>query len=196
MQQLEQQESGRDDTMAHTGEVDLRDDPGANHFDEWYRSLHKPLEGYCARFLHDEAAAADVAQEALFRAWARRDSFNSGDQVRPWLWRVARNLCIDAIRVRQRTLPSDALPDHPAGDAADPTRPIEAEEDRRTVRAALDVLSPRHRDLLLRREVYGEGYEDLAVEMGVSVEGARAVVFRARRCLQHQYALMRELAVA
>ncbi|MDQ1375451.1 MAG: polymerase sigma-70 factor, subfamily [Actinomycetota bacterium] len=176
--------------------VDLRGDPGANNFDDWYRAHRDQLVGYCARFLHDEAAAADVAQEALFRAWAHRDAFTSGDQVRPWLWRVARNLCIDTIRLRQRALPSAAIPDRPAGDAADPTRPIEADEDRRTVRAALDVLSPRHRDLLVRREVYGVGYEDLAEELGVSVEGARAVVFRARRCLQHHYTAMREMAVA
>jgi RNA polymerase sigma-70 factor (ECF subfamily) len=176
--------------------VDLRGDPGANDFEDWYRSHRDQLVSYCARFLHDDAAAADVAQEALFRAWARRDSFTGGEQVRPWLWRVARNLCIDAIRVRQRTLPSAAIPDRPAGEGADPTRPIEAEEDRRTVRAALEVLSPRHRDLLVRREVFGEGYEDLAQELGVSVEGARAVVFRARRCLQHHYAQMREMAVA
>jgi RNA polymerase sigma-70 factor (ECF subfamily) len=176
--------------------VDLRHDPGANDFDEWYRSLYKPLESYCSRFLHDDAAASDVAQEALFRAWARRDTFESGAQVRPWLWRVARNLCVDTIRLRQRALPSETIPDRPAGEAADPTRPIEAEEDRRTVRAALQVLSPRHRDLLVRRDVYGEGYEDLASEMGVSVEGARAVIFRARRCLQHHYTQLREVAVA
>ena len=173
--------------------VDLRADPGANNFDEWFRDHHKQLEAYCARFLQDPAAAADVAQETLLRAWTRRESFESVEQVRPWLWRVARNLCIDTIRLRQRTLPSAALPERPAGDGADPTQRIENEEDRRTVRAALDVLSPRHRDLLVRRDVYGEGYEDLADEMGVSVEGARAVVFRARRCLQHHYTAMREV---
>lgn len=176
--------------------VDLRSDPGANDFEDWYRAHRDQLASYCMRFLHDDAAAADVAQEALFRAWARRDTFTSGDQVRPWLWRVARNLCIDAIRVRQRTTPSATIPDRPAGEGADPTRPIEADEDRRTVRAALGVLSQRHRDLLVRREVYGVGYEDLAQEMGVTVEGARAVVFRARRCLQQHYAQMREMAVA
>jgi RNA polymerase sigma-70 factor, ECF subfamily len=190
------QQLGSRNDSGTTQIVDLRDDPGANNFDEWYRSLYKPLEGYCTRFLHDEAAAADVAQEALFRAWSRRDSFAGGDQVRPWLWRVARNLCVDAIRLRQRTLPSDVLPDRPAGESADPTRPIEVDEDRRTVRAALDELSDRHRDMLVRRDVYGVGYEDLADELGVSIEGARAVVFRARRCLQHHYTVMRELAVA
>jgi RNA polymerase sigma-70 factor (ECF subfamily) len=190
-QQLAQRDSSGPNQV-----VDLRSDPGANDFDDWYRSHHRQLESYCARFLHDEAAAADVAQEALLRAWTRRDTFTGPEQVRPWLWRVARNLCIDTIRLRQRTLPSAAIPDRPAGDAADPTKPIEVEEDRRTVRAALKVLSVRHRTLLMRRDVYGVGYEDLADELGLSVEGARAVVFRARRCLQHHYTALREVAVA
>jgi RNA polymerase sigma-70 factor (ECF subfamily) len=177
-------------------EIDLRDHRPAHDFDEWYRAHRDQLQAYCARFLHDDAAAADAAQEALFRAWSRRETFESAAAVRPWLWRVARNLCIDAIRLRQRATPSAAVPDCPAGDNADPTQPIEVEEDRRTVRAALDVLSPRHRDLLVRRDVYGVGYEDLADELGVSIEGARAVVFRARRCLEHHYTAMREMAVA
>ena len=167
--------------------VDLRDAPAADGFDGWFRAHREALEAYCARFLQDNAAAADVAQEAMFRAWSHRDRFTDAAQVRPWLWRVARNLCIDAIRVRRRVVPSDRLPEQASTDRTnEPGRRLELEDERRTVRAALRGLSPRHRELLLRRELEGVAYEDLAAEMGVSVEGARAVLFRARRCLQHQ----------
>jgi RNA polymerase sigma-70 factor (ECF subfamily) len=195
MNRLGQREQGeQQQVVVDLREIDLRDERPTDDFDVWYRAHREQLQSYCARFLHDDAAAADVAQEALFRAWSRRDTFESAAAVRPWLWRVARNLCIDAIRLRKRSTPSAVVPDRP--DSADPTQPIEVEEDRRTVRAALDVLSPRHRDLLMQRDVYGVGYEDLADELGVSIEGARAVVFRARRCLQHHYTAMREMAVA
>ena len=169
--------------------IDLRGDPGANDFESWYRDHRDHLESYCARYLRDTATAADVAQEALFRAWARRADFESGAHVRPWLFRVARNLCIDVIRARQRVVPASDLPDH-ASTSADPGRRVEAEDDRNTLRAALSGLSARHRDLLIRRELDGVTYEDLAEELGVTVEGARAVVFRARRCLRHQVEVM------
>jgi RNA polymerase sigma-70 factor (ECF subfamily) len=175
--------------------IDLRGDPGANNFDEWFRSHRDHLERYCARFLQDSASAADVTQEALFRAWARRADFESGSLVRPWLFRVARNLCIDVIRSRQRVVPASVVPDRPSLNA-DPGRGVEAEADRNTVRAALKGLSARHRDLLIRREVDGVAYEDLAEELGVTVEGARAVVFRARRCLRTQVDLMTTAEVA
>ncbi len=195
MNRLGQREQGeQQQVVVDLREIDLRDERPTDDFDVWYRAHREQLQSYCARFLHDDAAAADVAQEALFRAWSRRDTFESAAAVRPWLWRVARNLCIDAIRLRKRSTPSAVVPDRP--DSADPTQPIEVEEDRRTVRAALDVLSPRHRDLLMQRDVYGVGYEDLADELGVSIEGARAVVFRARRGLQHHDTAMREMAVA
>ncbi|HVM54427.1 MAG TPA: RNA polymerase sigma factor, partial [Acidimicrobiales bacterium] len=121
--------------------IDLRDDP-APDFDGWFRAHREALEAYCARFLQDDAAAADVAQEALFRAWSHRDRFSEGVQVRPWLWRVARNLCIDAIRVRRRVVPSDSLPDRPSTDrTVEPGRRLEVEDDRRAVRTALQGLS-------------------------------------------------------
>jgi RNA polymerase sigma-70 factor (ECF subfamily) len=175
--------------------IDLRDDRAPDDFDGWFRAHRDALELYCVRFLQDTAAAADVAQEALFRAWSHRDRFTEPGQVRPWLWRVAHNLCIDAIRSRRRVVPSDSLPDRPQVDGAvDPGRRLELEDDQRSVRAALEELSPRHRELLVRREVDGAAYEDLAAEMGVSVEGARAVLFRARRCLQHQLDSMSSVA--
>jgi RNA polymerase sigma-70 factor (ECF subfamily) len=167
--------------------IDLRDDAASDGFDSWFRAHRGALENYCARFLQDDAAAADVAQEAMFRAWSHRDKFTEPGQVRPWLWRVAHNLCIDAIRVRRRTVPSDTLPDRPSTDrTVEPGRRLELEAERRLVRDALEELSPRHRELLVRRELEGETYEHLAAEMGVSVEGARAVLFRARKCLQNQ----------
>lgn len=174
--------------------IDLRD--VSDDFDDWYRAHQRDLIAYCARFLHDEAAAADVAQEALFRAWSRRDQFSGAAQVRPWLWRVARNLCIDNIRSRQRLVPSDTLPERQAGDGYDPSVRLVLEDERRDVRQALSRLSDRHQELLYRRDVEGVAYEEIASDLGVSVEGARAVLFRARRCLQHQLKAITEGAAA
>ena len=151
-------------------------------FESWYRNHKQPLVRYCTRFLRDGATAADVTQEALLRAWTRRDQFVSENQVRPWLYRVARNLCIDTIRSRSKVVPSDSIPEREGeGDAG---TPMEREAVAKTVRRAMTGLSERHQHLLVQREVEGITYDELAAQMGVTVEGARAVLFRARRCLQ------------
>jgi RNA polymerase sigma-70 factor (ECF subfamily) len=160
-------------------------DPDEDVFDHWYRSHQRPLQSYCTRFLRDTAAAADVTQETLLRAWTRRHDFVSDAQVRPWLFRVARNLCIDTIRSRSRVVPSDSLPEL-EGEGGDPVTPMEREVDRNAVRQAMGGLSERHQHLLYQREVQGVAYDELAAQMGVTVEGARAVLFRARRCLQQR----------
>jgi RNA polymerase sigma-70 factor (ECF subfamily) len=154
-------------------------------FESWYRSHQRSLESYCTRFLRDRATAADVTQETLLRAWIRRNEFVSEAQVRPWLFRVAHNLCIDTIRSRSRVVPSDSIPER-EGEGGDPVSPIEREAVANDVRRAMDGLSERHQRLLYLREVQGVAYDELAAQMGVTVEGARAVLFRARRCLQQR----------
>ncbi|MBV8959306.1 MAG: RNA polymerase sigma factor [Actinobacteria bacterium] len=159
-------------------------DRAEDTFESWYRCHRAPLENYCARFLRDGASAADVSQEALLRAWTRRDQFVSESQVRPWLFRVARNLCIDTIRSRSKVVPSASLPDR-AGEG-DAGTPLDREQVATTVRRAMTGLSERHQALLIKRDVHGIAYDQLAAELGVTTEGARAVIFRARRCLQQQ----------
>ena len=125
----------------------------------------------------------------MLRAWTWRHEFVSDSQVRPWLFRVARNLCIDTIRTRSRVVPSDSIPER-EGEGGDPVTPMEREDVRRTVRQAMGGLSERHQHLLYQREVHGVAYDELAAQMGVTVEGARAVLFRARRCLQQRLELI------
>src|SRR5689334_329454 len=117
-------------------------DDGDALFEDWYREHSHGLKQWCMRLLGDEAAAQDVVQETLLRAWTRRDKFPESGQVGPWLWHVARNLCLDNLRRRKRLVISDNLPEAP-DDRADPTRPMEVEQERAAVREALGELSDR-----------------------------------------------------
>src|ERR1700740_2543894 len=57
------------------------------------------LHGYVERFCPDRASADDIVQETFIRAWRHLPQLNADDRpVRPWLFRVARNLLIDANR--------------------------------------------------------------------------------------------------
>jgi RNA polymerase sigma-70 factor (ECF subfamily) len=68
-------------------------------FAELYAATHRPLVGYCYRLVGDTQTAADVAQEAFTRLFARVISVR---EPRAWLFLVATNLCRDVWRDQER----------------------------------------------------------------------------------------------
>lgn len=162
-------------------------DPTPQHdLDRWYREHYPRIRRMAARLLGDDAAAEDAAQEALVRAWNRRDVLDPAD-IGAWMWQVARNLCLDALRRRRRQVSIERLPDvHDPH--ADPTPGVETAEERRAVRLALGRLNIRHREALVLRDVEGIEYETLASRFGMSYGATRAMLMRARRALREQLA--------
>src|SRR3954469_18830449 len=60
------------------------------------------LTGYCYRMLGSVFEADDAVQETMVRAWKAADRFEGRSSVRSWLYRIATNVCLDALRGRQR----------------------------------------------------------------------------------------------
>jgi len=70
---------------------------------EPYRSA---LLLHCYRMIGSLQDAEDLVQEALLRAWQRRETYAGRATVRAWLYKIATNLCLDALAQRKRrTLP-------------------------------------------------------------------------------------------
>src|SRR5690242_17080694 len=79
-----------------------RREPGA--FEALVRRHQGPLYNFCLRMLAQSEDAADVAQETFVQLYSHLGRLDERDPLTPWLYRVARNRCIDLIR-RRRTLP-------------------------------------------------------------------------------------------
>src|SRR5438105_15479250 len=99
-----------------------RREPAA--FEALVRRHQTTLYNFCLRMLGQPDDAADVAQETFVQLYSHLGQLNERDALAPWLFRVARNRCIDVIR-RRRTVPL-AVPD----DAGNSTLVLEpADED-------------------------------------------------------------------
>lgn len=126
-------------------------DPDAAH--ELEREYRPALVRFAHGYLGDAAAAEDAAQDVLVKALSAKAT---PDALRPWLYRIARNHCLNLVRNR-RTRAEEHLPSRApfAMSAIGHLTRLVAMEDVEALRARLQTLSMEHREVLELR--YGEG---------------------------------------
>jgi RNA polymerase sigma-70 factor (ECF subfamily) len=151
---------------------------------ELYSRYGETLHGYAERFCPDSASADDIVQETFIRAWRHLPQLIADDRpVRPWLFRVARNLMIDAARaarVRPMTVPAQ-----PAEDAVDDSG-LDQVLDRQLVSVALRRLSGAHRTVLVGTFYHGDSLAAVARELGIPPGTARSRLHYALLALRRQ----------
>src|SRR5262244_154549 len=90
-------------------------------FVETISELRSSLHRYCARMTGSVMDGEDVVQESLFEAYRKLDKFDESRPLRPWLFRIAHNRCIDFLRrkgVRNEAEATAAVPN--ATESAEP----------------------------------------------------------------------------
>jgi RNA polymerase sigma-70 factor (ECF subfamily) len=135
------------------------------------------------RMLKDDAEAEDVAQEALLRLWRNAAALELGSGgVRPWLRRVASNLCIDRVRARRNTTAVDQVPEQaePAGQV----RHLAERELGARVDGALKALPERQRLAITLFHYEGMSQIEVGSVLGISDEAVESLLARARRTLK------------
>ncbi len=145
---------------------------------------HLPmLLSVARRMLRDDAEAEDVAQDALLRLWRNAASLELGPGgFRPWLRRVASNLCIDRVRAGRHLMVVDEVPEQ-----AEPPRQMVSIEERELserVDRALKALPDRQRLALTLFHYEGLSQIEVGQTLGVSDEAVESLLARARRALK------------
>ena len=152
-------------------------------FDALYRASRDDVYAYVATLLRDAASAEDVTALAFERALHRQRSYRPGRGTeRAWLFGIARNAALDELRRRKR---SAALVTEPEDLSSAET---DEDDDRRlnraTVRAALDGLAPRERELIGLKFHAGLSNPEIAKVLGVSESNAGTLLHRAMQQLR------------
>ena len=130
-------------------------------------------------------------QESLTKIYAARASYRDKEPFLPWFHRILRNACISFLRKKGRvkTRSITSVMDDDGADweieAADP-RPdeqIEAADTSARVRAALDTLPVKHREILSLRHFEDLSYVDIASHLGIPEGTVMSRLYHARRRL-------------
>lgn len=134
------------------------------------------------RFLcrSDRAAADDLTQDTLTRAWTHRESFAPGTNMRAWLFVIARNTFYSERRKAKRTVSveADQLDGAAAADSAQ-----DHHMDLEDVRKALATLTDEQREALVLVAAGGFSYEEAAQVCGCAIGTIKSRVNRARTAL-------------
>jgi len=155
----------------------------ADAFAALVRAVQAPTYQFILRMVRRPATADDLAQEVFIRLWRHLAEIGSADMLPAWLRRVAVNAVIDHWRKEEaRDRRMKVLREHPlARRAVRPSSRMESEEALGAVRAALDVLPPKLRSVLLLRTQENLRYEEIADVLGMSTCAVRSRLFRARQ---------------
>jgi len=156
-----------------------------------YTATYEDLVRFLYRKVWDAERARDLAQEAFVRA-LRREPARELDQPRSWLFTVANNLARDEARAAGRRVRhlrllkaeaevTAALAPEGEGRSGEQESP-EIREMREQVRAALETLGEREREILLLWDA-GLSYEEIAAESGLALTSIGTTLARARRRL-------------
>lgn len=161
------------------------------------------LTGHCYRMLGSAVDADDAVQETMVRAWRSLDRFDGRAALRTWLYRIATNVCLDALGDRSRrarpiegpeSAVTDALETQPRTHWLEPipdARVVPADADpseqaalRQSIRlafvAALQHLPPKQRAVLLLTEVLDWSAAEIADTLETSVAAVNSALQRAR----------------
>jgi RNA polymerase sigma-70 factor, ECF subfamily len=183
-----------------------------DQFEKELEPHRRAITMYCYRMLGSLHEAEDVAQETLTRAWSRLGELRSHGAIRGWLYRIATNTCLNALKARRRrllphliALPAsapaplgaplhddqwiepapDSLLEVPARNELNPeARVILRESIGLAFIVALQNLSPKQRAVLLLIDVLGWQPSETAELLEASVVSVNSLLQRARSRMQ------------
>jgi len=164
-----------------------------------FRALVEKYQGPVTNFLHhlvaDQGQAEELAQEVFLRVFRAAPRYRPDARFTTWLYRIATNLALNALRARKRrpTVPLDDLgPDEGGGRSQSATAPREARPDEalerdelaRWVGLAVRSLPERQRIAVVLHRFEGLSYQAIAEVMSSSPDAVDALLRRAKDALR------------
>ena len=166
-------------------------------FEELHRRYVASIYRLVRRKLGDALLAEDIAQETFMKALRMMDRVDDSFNFGGWVHTVARNLCYDELRRRQRDLRADTNTDEEDSElmaqlpstakAFDPVMVQESNETRRQVWVVAQRLPEKYRLVLTLRELQDMSYRNIARTLKMSESAVETLLYRARLRFKEEY---------
>ena len=167
---------------------------------EAYDHFSAAIHSFAYRLLGNQEDADDVTQEAFIKVYYRLGQLRDAARLRPWLYRIAYNLCMDHLRKRARTRKIFGLSvslEAGSGDTeytngsevAQPgsTTAIDGVAERDVIARVLQRMAPKYAACLILHSAQGLNYREIAVVLGITPGAAAVRLARARTMFGRYY---------
>ncbi|HEY6772185.1 MAG TPA: sigma-70 family RNA polymerase sigma factor, partial [Solirubrobacterales bacterium] len=151
-------------------------------FDALVERYQARLLGFCRQMLGSTEDAEDVLQEVFVAAYNAMVADERPIAVRPWLYRIARNRCLNHLR-KPTADGQDTMDTHPHMNGVTTHERVQNREEFRSLLTDVGQLPETQRSALLLREIDAMSYEEIAKAMDTTVPGVKSLLVRARIAL-------------
>jgi len=160
----------------------LRSDETGEAMRALYRLYGGELYGFALNALGDRGAAEEIVQEVFLRAWRNAGRYDpERAAVRTWLYQIARNAIIDS---RRRAAVRPGLPQHEPLDEREGGASLEQAMLGWQVAAALERLTPEHRQMIRMAQFRGLTMREIAAHTGLPLGTVKSRTWYALRSLR------------
>jgi RNA polymerase sigma factor (sigma-70 family) len=150
-------------------------------FEAIVERYRRPLLRYLRRLLSD-TLAEDVVQATFINAWSSLRAGTEVRDLRPWLYRIAHNAAINALKKVGEAM--EEVPESAGGFATEPATELERRDEMLHALTSIAALPSRQRTALLAVAVDGRAHAEVAEELGLTDGAVRQLVHRARTTLR------------
>lgn len=164
----------------------------AESFETLLARHRAPLINFFLRMVRDHALAEDLAQEVFLRVYRARDRWKPDAKFSTWLYRIAINLALNAIRdgkgTGSRTSPAGEEREDEAARLPDPAPSVAEQmmvrEREHAIRAAVDSLPENQRAAVILHKYQEVDYRQIAKVLGITESAVKSLLFRAYEALR------------
>jgi RNA polymerase sigma-70 factor (ECF subfamily) len=144
-----------------------------------------PVVRLAYRLTHDADEAKDIAQDSFLRAYRRLGEFRPDRPFSRWLFVIARNAALDAIRRRRRAA-ALVITNESAVFEPGPEELALRNDEALRVHTALEALPAKYRDVLELYYLSGLRYREIAIELAIPIGTVKTYISRAKRRLREE----------
>jgi RNA polymerase sigma-70 factor (ECF subfamily) len=163
-------------------------------FEVLLRRYRAPLVSFFVRMVHDQALAEDLAQEVFLRVYQARHRYQPEAKFTTWIYRIATNLGLNAIRDRKPMVAASDYEDEKAesetAKIADSRPTVEQQmmhaDRERMIREAVEALPEKQCVAVILHKYQDVDYRQISKVLGVSESAVKSLLFRAYESLRQR----------